>query len=77
MCYNNNMNKTPITRSKKNETYVVVRDNFRVSDKEYLNTADAENELSFWQRVVKRWPDGTKVELVKKDNKRHRIYNVE
>lgn len=63
----------------KNETpsrFVVVRGGLRVSDKEYIapNEPAAIAEKEFWQRVVRRWPDGTKVEIVPFDKKRHRVW---
>ena len=56
--------------------YVVVRDGLRVSDKEYAEQGDprAITEMNFWRRVVNRWPDGTKVEIVQYDKKKHRIW---
>jgi hypothetical protein len=58
------------------ESYVVVRNNIRVSDKEYLKEDDAQNEFEYWHKLVKDWPDGSKVEVVKKDSRLHRIYNL-
>ena len=57
------------------ESYVVVRDGFRVSDNEYIapDWPQAVYERNFWQRVVDRFPDGTKVEIVKYDKKKHRV----
>ena len=56
--------------------YVVIRDGLRVSDKYYINPKEpaAITEKEFWKRVVNRWPDGTKVEIVLFDKKKHRIY---
>jgi hypothetical protein len=56
--------------------FVVVRDNLRVSDREYSSETDsfAVNERDFWQRVVNRYPDGTKVNIVEYDKKRHRVW---
>jgi len=56
--------------------YVVVRDGLRVSDKDYdkPNEQRAIAEKEFWQKVVKRWPDGTKVKIVQFDKKKHRIW---
>ena len=56
--------------------YVVVRGGLRVSDKDYLKPDEekAIAEKTFWQKVVKRWPDGTKVEIVQFDKKKHRIW---
>jgi len=56
--------------------YVVVRNDVRVSDKDYdnLNDPKALLEKSFWQKIIKKWPDGTKIEIVKYDKKKHRIW---
>lgn len=56
--------------------YVVVRGGLRVSDKDYPNPDEqkAVAEKAFWQKVVKQWPDGTKVEIVQFDKKKHRIW---
>lgn len=56
--------------------YVVVRNGIRVSDKDYSKADDerAVAERDFWQRVVARWPDGTKIEIVPFDKKKHRIW---
>jgi len=56
--------------------YVVVRGGLRVSDKDYSSPDEdrAIVEAAFWQKVVKRWPDGTRVEIVQFDKKKHRIW---
>ncbi len=56
--------------------YVVVRGGIRVSDKEYSNPEElkALEEKEFWQRVITRYPDGTKVQIVEFDKKLHRIW---
>ncbi len=56
--------------------YVVVRGGIRVSDKEYDTNDDqkALDEKAFWQRVVNHYPDGTNVEIVPFDKKKHRIW---
>jgi len=56
--------------------YVVVRSGLRVSDKDYAKPDEdrALNEAAFWQRVVRRHPDGTKIEIVQFDKKKHRIW---
>ena len=56
--------------------YVVVRDGLRVSDKDYPKADEprAISEKDFWKKVVERWPDGTKVEIVQYDKKKHRIW---
>ena len=56
--------------------YVVIRDGLRVSDKDYPKPDEprAIDEKEFWQKVIERWPDGTKVEIVQYDKKKHRIW---
>jgi len=56
--------------------YVVTRGGLRVSDKDYSKVDEprAVSEKEFWQKVVKRWPDGTKIEIVPYDKKKHRIW---
>ncbi len=58
------------------ELYVVTRGGLRVSDNEYLTPdwPQAIQERDFWQRVVDRHPDGTKVKIEKYDKKKHRTY---
>ena len=56
--------------------YVVTRDNMRVSETEYDNPGDAQNEVTHWENVIKRWPDGTKVKVVQKDGRIHRTYSL-
>jgi hypothetical protein len=60
----------------KEPRYVVIRGGLRVSDKDYSDQSDprAIAEMNFWRKVVNRWPDGTKVEIVQYDKKRHRIW---
>ena len=57
-----------------NKKYVVVRSGLRVSDQEYNTPADAKVELEHWKSVIKRWPDGAVVDVVEKDEKKHRIW---
>jgi hypothetical protein len=54
--------------------YVVVRSGLRVSDLEYDNPTDASNEVEHWNKIIKRWPDGTVIEVVEKDDKKHRVW---
>lgn len=56
--------------------YVVIRDNKRVSDVEYDSIMDPKAilEMEFWNKIISRWPDGTKVEIVPFDKKKHRIW---
>jgi len=56
--------------------FVVTRGGFRVSDREYDSSNDvaAISERDFWLRVIGSHPDGTKVEIVQFDKKKHRIW---
>ena len=57
-------------------TYVVVRDGKRVNDEEYLTPDDpkALDWVEHYRNIIKKWPDGTNVEIVKYDNKKHRTW---
>lgn len=57
-------------------SFVVIRGGCRVSDREYTSPDDsyAVGEKNFWKQVVNRYPDGTKVEIVRFDKKKHRIW---
>jgi len=57
-------------------TFVVTRGGCRVSDREYNSSDDywAVGERDFWKRVVDKYPDGTRVEIVQFDKKKHRIW---
>ena len=54
--------------------YVVVRSGLRVSDLEYDSPNDASTEVEHWNKIIKRWPDGTVIEVVEKDDKKHRVW---
>ena len=58
------------------DKYVVVSNGIRVSDKEYLNDSNVDilSEYNFWNKVVKNFPDGTKIQITKYDKKKHRIW---
>jgi hypothetical protein len=58
----------------KNKKYVVVRSGLRVSDLEYDTPSDATTEAEHWKSIIKRWPDGSLIEVVEKDEKKHRVY---
>lgn len=67
------------TNDKKSDrpiTYVVTRDGYRVSDREYLTSNDpiAIGEVKFWTTVSKKHSYGEPVEVVKYDVKRHRVW---
>lgn len=56
--------------------FVVVRDGYRVSDKEYATADDAValNECAFWTRVANNHSFGEPVEIVQFDSKKHRVW---
>lgn len=47
------------------ERYVVMRDEVRVSDDEYFSEHDAQPEYQHWLNIIKRWPDNSKIKIVK------------
>jgi len=57
-------------------TFVVTRGGLRVSDVEYTSETDplAIAEKDFWQQIVKKYPDGTRIEIVPFDKKKHRVW---
>jgi len=58
----------------KDKKYVVVRNGLRVSDQEYDTPVEANTEVQHWKSIIKRWPDGSTIEVVEKDEKKHRIW---
>jgi len=57
-------------------TYVVVRDGYRVSDREY-HTADdpvALTEKKFWTTVANKHSHGEKCGIVPYDSRKHRVW---
>lgn len=44
--------------------YVVIRNGSRVSDSEYSSKEDAKSEYDHWHRIITRWPDGSKLEIL-------------
>jgi hypothetical protein len=57
-------------------TYVVVRDGFRVEDREYETPDDpaAVDTKDFWTRVSKNFSWGEKVDIVQYESKKHRVW---
>lgn len=51
-----------------NIKYVILRDGRRVSDLEYVSKDEAKVEYEHWKSIIKRWPDGSKVEIVEVKN---------
>lgn len=62
--------------SEKKIRYVVIRDGYRVSDKEYDSPEDIEarQELEFWKLVETNHSWGAPVKIVLFDNKLHRVW---
>ena len=62
--------------SEQGPRYVVTRGGLRVSDKDYPKADEprAIAEKEFWQKVVNKYPDGTKIGIVQYDKKKHRIW---
>jgi len=56
--------KGNVTESSDNVKYVVIRNGARVSDSEYQTKEDAKSEYEHWNRIITRWPDGSKLEIV-------------
>ncbi len=44
--------------------YAVIRNGMRVSDLEYTSKDEAKSEYDHWHKVITRWPDGSKLEIV-------------
>ena len=63
---------TENTLVEKTETamYAVFRNGFRVSDSEYDSKMDAQRELDYWTGIIKRHPDGSKLEIRQLNNRR-------
>jgi hypothetical protein len=61
---------------KRAPSYVVVRDGFRVSDREYETQEDpyAVVEKAYWEKIANTHSHGEKVEIVQYDSKKHRIW---
>jgi len=57
-------------------TFVVVREGFRVSDREYSDSKDpaAIVERDFWKRVATNHSYGEPVGIVQYDSKKHRVW---
>jgi len=53
--------------------YVVTRSGLRVSELVYTNKNDAKTEYDHWFGILKKWPDGTKIELVEYNETKHKV----
>jgi len=54
--------------------YVVTRNGIRVSDMEYEQVKDANEEVTHWLNIVNRWPDGSTIQVEEYNEKKHRTY---
>jgi hypothetical protein len=70
---NNKKNTTETLSYNVNKKYIVTRSGTRVSDLEYDSKEKAKSEYDSWCNVVKRWPDGTKIQIEEFDEKKHKI----
>ena len=72
----NNIPYDVVSEKANSTTYVVVRDGFRVSDKEYndVNDASALAEQEFWNKVSTKHSYGESVVIVQYDSKKHRVW---
>jgi hypothetical protein len=50
--------------------YAVFRNGVRVSDSEYDSKLDAQREHDYWANILKRYPDGSKLEIRQLNNRR-------
>jgi len=58
------MSAKNIISNERQPKYVVVRNGTRVSDSEYPTKDEAKSEYDHWNKVITRWPDGSKLEIV-------------
>ena len=56
--------------------FVVIREGYRVSDREYATSDDpvAVDERDFWSRVANNHSYGEPVTIVQYDSKKHRVW---
>lgn len=57
------MSNTMVNSDTDPKMYAVFRNGFRVSDSEYDSRLDAHRELDYWIDIIKRNPDGSKLEI--------------
>ena len=53
-----------IISNERQSKYAVIRNGMRVSDLDYLSKDEAKSEYDHWNKVITRWPDGSKLEIV-------------
>ena len=54
------------TTEKKNKTYVVTRNGIPVNENEYDSLHSATQELNRWEKILEKWPDRSKLEIIEK-----------
>lgn len=59
-----NKNAEPTVVESTTDRFVVMRNGARVSDEEYPSKESAKSEYDYWNRIITRWPDGSKLEIV-------------
>ena len=47
---------------------MVLRDNRRVSDSNHTTTDSATVEMKYWEGIIERNPDGTRMSIIECDN---------
>ena len=52
-----------IAPAKEPKMYAVFRNGTRVSDSEYDSPTAARPEHDYWANIVRRWPDGSKLDI--------------
>lgn len=67
---------TEYYQERKPTRFVVVREGHRVSPHEYDNPKDPQalEEVKFWQNIATKYSWGEPVEIVRYDNKLHRVW---
>ncbi len=58
------MSAKNIISNERHTKYAVIRNGMRVSDSEYPTKDEAKSEYDHWNKVISRWPDGSKLEIV-------------
>lgn len=52
------------------KVFVVIRNGFRVSNSEYETPEEAHHEHNYWNSLLTRWPDGSRLEIREINRKR-------
>lgn len=55
--------RSPELPSTETKMYAVFRNGVRVSDSEYDSPYAAQGEFDYWNRLLKRWPDGSRLDV--------------